>query len=177
MKGRTMADFLPAFEKMIINEGGYILHNVAGDRGGQTYAGIARNFHSNWEGWAIIDQGKMDNPELTQMVRNFYKDNYWDKVGGDDLNHQGLAAALFDFAVNAGIKTASKLAQLVIGATPDGVIGPKSVSMLNTVDEEHFITKSHAMLKFVNAVPAKRNFCWVGLTELWEVYHEPAWNW
>jgi lysozyme family protein len=141
MKGRTMADFLPAFEKMIINEGGYILHNVADDRGGQTYAGIARNFHSNWEGWAIIDQGKMDNPELTQMVRNFYKDNYWDKVGGDDLNHQGLAAALFDFAVNAGIKTASKLAQLVIGATPDGVIGPKSVSMLNTVDEEHFITK------------------------------------
>ena len=152
-----MADFHPAFEKMIINEGGYILHNVAGDRGGQTFAGIARNFHSNWEGWAIIDQGNTDNPELTQMVRNFYKDNYWDKVKGDDLNHEGVAAAIFDFAVNAGIKVASKLAQLVIGATPDGIIGSKSVSMLNNVDEEHFKAK-YALAKIARyAEICKRN--------------------
>ena len=45
-----MADFQPAFEKMIRNEGGYTLHNVASDRGGQTFAGIARNFHPNWPG-------------------------------------------------------------------------------------------------------------------------------
>jgi len=65
------------------------------------------------------------------MVRNFYKGNYWDKVRGDDLNNQGVAEVIFDFAVNAGIKTSSKLAQIVIGATPDGIIGPKSVLMLN----------------------------------------------
>lgn len=39
-----MSDFAVAYERMIRNEGGYVLHQVAGDRGGQTYAGIARNF-------------------------------------------------------------------------------------------------------------------------------------
>lgn len=157
MKGIEMADFIPSFEKMIINEGGYVLHNVSGDHGGQTYAGIARNFHSNWEGWPIIDQGNMDNSELSQMVRNFYKGNYWNKVKGDDLNHQGVAEAIFDFAVNAGVKAASKLAQLVIEATPDGIIGPKSVSKLNNVDEEHFIAK-YALAKIARyAEICKRN--------------------
>ena len=37
-----MADFCPAFEKMIRNEGGYVNHTVAGDRSRQTYAGIVR---------------------------------------------------------------------------------------------------------------------------------------
>jgi lysozyme family protein len=38
-----MANFDPAFDKMIRNEGGFKLTNIEGDRGGQTYAGIARN--------------------------------------------------------------------------------------------------------------------------------------
>ena len=29
-----MADFLPAFERMLVNEGGYRLVKVAGDNGG-----------------------------------------------------------------------------------------------------------------------------------------------
>ena len=37
-----MADFDPAFDKMIRNEGGFKLTHIAGDRGGQTYAGIAK---------------------------------------------------------------------------------------------------------------------------------------
>ena len=38
-----MAQFEPAFELMIKDEGGYVLHDVEGDTGGMTYAGIARN--------------------------------------------------------------------------------------------------------------------------------------
>ena len=37
-----MANFDPAFDKMIRNEGGFKLTNIEGDRGGQTYAGIER---------------------------------------------------------------------------------------------------------------------------------------
>jgi hypothetical protein len=40
---------------MIYNEGGFKLIDIAADRGGQTYAGIARNFHPNWPGWHCID--------------------------------------------------------------------------------------------------------------------------
>lgn len=45
-----MAEFTEAFEEMIRNEGGYVLHNVAGDSGGDTYAGVARRYHPNWAG-------------------------------------------------------------------------------------------------------------------------------
>ena len=51
-----MGEFEQAFEKMIRNEGGYLLHKVSGDRGGQTYAGIARNFYPDWDGWDLIDR-------------------------------------------------------------------------------------------------------------------------
>ena len=130
-----MADFLPAYEFMMANEGGYVLHNVAGDRGGQTYAGIARNMHPNWEGWAAIDRGE---PPATEDVRRWYKANFWDTIRGDELTHQPVAQTVFDFHVNAG-RPARLLAQIVVGATPDGVFGPRTVAALNSVDPEKFV--------------------------------------
>lgn len=138
-----MADFLPAYEKMIMDEGGYVLSNVEGDAGGLTYAGIARNMEPNWEGWALIDRKQQPS---TEMVRRFYKANYWDMVKGDDLTVQEVAESIFNFAVNAGIGTASKLAQLTVGATPDGVIGPKTLEKLNACNGVEF-KKSYALAK------------------------------
>lgn len=166
-----MADFEPSFEKMIKNEGGYVLHTVSGDTGGQTYAGIARNFHSSWKGWEIIDRGDMDNDALTEMVREFYKENFWDRVKGDDIKQQGIAETIFDFAVNAGVKTAAKLAQLVVGTTPDGKIGKRSLEQLNASDEETFILK-YALAKItryteiVKRNPTQRKFLlgWINRT-------------
>ena len=37
-----MADFEKAFNKTMMNEGGFMLHDVEGDRGGMTFAGISR---------------------------------------------------------------------------------------------------------------------------------------
>ncbi|MEM7208074.1 MAG: glycosyl hydrolase 108 family protein [Pseudomonadota bacterium] len=146
-----MAAFEPAFEIMIRNEGGYVNHTVSGDRGGQTFAGIARNFHNDWEGWNLIDQNDTDNPRLTELVREFYKAKFWDKVKGDDIDDQAVAETLFDFAVNAGYRTASKLAQLVVDATPDGIIGPKTLAKINAVDGEHFVAK-YALAKVARYV-------------------------
>lgn len=146
-----MADFQPAYEIMIRNEGGYTHHKVSGDRGGQTYAGIARNFHSDWQGWSLIDNNDLDNPKLTQLVFEFYKQKFWDKVKGDQIKSQRIAQTLFDFSVNAGVKTASKLAQIVVGATPDGIIGEKSLEKINAADEELFVTK-YALAKVARYV-------------------------
>jgi len=134
-----MAEFLPAFEKMIRHEGGYLLHEVDGDRGGMTYAGIARKFHPAWTGWASIDSKDMDNPKLTQMVRNFYLDAFWLSIFGDEIDSQPVADTIFDFAVNAGSRTAVKLAQIVAGTTPDGVMGPKTVEAVNGIEPDKFI--------------------------------------
>ncbi len=133
-----MADYLRAYERMIRNEGGYKLTNVKHDKGGQTYAGIARNRWSKWDGWKFIDTG--DTPP-TDLVRTFYLDNFWTLVRGDQINGQRVAENIFDFAVNAGVSTAAKLAQIVVGATPDGVIGSKSLVALNAFDEETFVVR------------------------------------
>lgn len=130
-----MAEFLPAFDRMIRNEGGYKLTNVKDDRGSVTYAGIARNRNGRWAGWSFIDRGEIPP---TQMVRDFYRANFWDAVKGDYILHQSVAESLFDFAVNAGAKTAIKLAQIVGGVASDGDIGPKTLEALNAMDASYF---------------------------------------
>lgn len=126
-----MAEFESAFEKTIQNEGGYALSSVKGDRGGQTYAGIARNFHPAWPGWRYVDNGTTSDIELTALVEQFYREGFWDRINGEVIKDQSMAASIYDFAVNAGPVIAIKLAQMVVGVTPDGVVGPLTSSALN----------------------------------------------
>ncbi len=133
-----MAEFLPAFDRMSSNEGGYKLTNVKDDRGSVTYAGIARNRNGRWAGWSFIDRGEIPP---TQMVRDFYRANFWDAVKGDYILHQSVAESLFDFAVNAGASTAIKLAQIVGGVAADGQVGPKTLTAINSMDDDEFVTK------------------------------------
>ena len=133
-----MANFDPAFDKTIRNEGGFKLTDIAGDRGGQTYAGIARNAHPDWPGWRFVDAGDLTQVELTQSVRDFYRREFWNRIGGDAITHQTIAETLFDFAVNAGSGTAAKLAQIVVGVVPDGGIGPRTLAALNSYNPELF---------------------------------------
>ena len=138
-----MAEFFPAYESMIRNEGGYRLHTVTGDKGGMTYAGIARNHWPRWPGWPALDAGEIP---ASRMVADFYRENFWDKVRGDALESQAVAQTLFDFAVNAGVVTAIKLAQLVVGQTPDGALGPKTLAAINAIDPVKFVL-SYALAK------------------------------
>lgn len=130
-----MADFEPAFTRMIANEGGYKLTDVAGDRGGQTYAGIARKRWPDWEGWNAIDAG---GTPATDLVRGFYRENFWLPIHGDFIEPKAVAESIFDFAVNAGTGVAVKLAQIVVGTQPDGIIGRKTLAALNGIDPAYF---------------------------------------
>lgn len=130
-----MSDYAPAYEAMIVNEGGYRLTNVPGDRGGMTYAGISRRAWPQWEGWAAIDAG---GEPAALLVKQFYKANFWDAMRLDDVSSQTIARSMFDFGVNAGVSTAAKLAQVVVGVTPDGRIGPQSLAALNMADPDVF---------------------------------------
>ena len=140
-----MADFNPAFEKMLHDEGGMQLTDIPGDRGGMTYAGIARNPNPQWPGWALVDRKEFGGP-LTTMVREFYRTNYWDRVRGDELRSQEIAETIFNFAVNTGTGVAIKLAQVIVGAVPDGGIGPKTVELLNQCTPQNFMA-SYALAK------------------------------
>jgi lysozyme family protein len=110
------------------SEGGYQLTTLVGDSGGQTYAGIARNPNPHWEGWKLIDKGETPPKEI---VRSFYKANFWDKIRGDELP-AGVDYLVYDFAVNAGVGRAVKTLQSAVGTNPDGVIGPATIAAVKS---------------------------------------------
>jgi len=56
------------------------------------------------------------------------------------------AETIFNFAVNTGTSVAIKLAQVIVGATPDGGIGPKTVELLNQCTAQKFVP-SYALAK------------------------------
>ena len=132
-----MAEFLPAFERAILAEGGYRLHQVDGDTGGLTYAGIARAKNPGWAGWAWIDRGETPPSDL---VRQFYRDGWWSPLRGDEICNQDAAYTLYSFATNAGLKTAVRLLQVVVGVTPDGVMGPRTIEALNAMEPRLFLS-------------------------------------
>lgn len=129
-----MADFLPAYEQAILLEGGYKLHEVQGDRGGQTYAGIARKRWPQWPGWAEIDAGRQP---ATAMVRAFYHANFWLRFRVDGIADQEVAECLFLGAINA--EASVKLWQVVVGVTPDGVVGQKTLAAINAAPRENLL--------------------------------------
>jgi lysozyme family protein len=111
-----MAEFTPAYNKTLDNEGLY--SNDPRDRGGETWKGISRNMHPKWEGWAVVDEIKsntgprqlsktlQEDEELNQMVRDFYELVYWHPLMLNRLSDQETANEIFDTAINQGITKA-----------------------------------------------------------------------
>ncbi len=165
-----MANFENALNKTLIHEGGYVFD--LDDPGGETYKGIARNSNNTWTGWQTIDSLKkqpnfpknMDtNTVLQENIKSFYKANYWDTINGNDIQNQAVADSIFDFAVNAGVKTSAKMVQTIIGTSPDGNIGPASLAKLNTFDSEYFlalfkVAKIERYMEIVKKRPTSSKF-------------------
>jgi lysozyme family protein len=151
-----MADFLPAYERVIVLEGGYTLHNVKDDRGGQTYAGIARKHWPAWPGWQHIDRGEVPP---TPLVRDFYRRYFWDAVKGDEIADQDVATSIYSCAVNMGVQVAARLAQVVVGTTPDGDFGPRTLSALNAFNPALFLARFSIakMARYVEIVRRERS--------------------
>lgn len=141
-----MANFKTAFMQVLKNEGSY--SNDPQDAGGETYKGIARKKNRNWPGWVIVDavkskpnfpRGLDTNTDLQLKVESFYQQQYWNTIRGDEIINQDIAFSIFDFGVNAGVATSSKLAQKVAGAKVDGDIGAKSIIAINQMNPQHFL--------------------------------------
>ena len=133
-----MADFRKALEHVLSNEGGYV--NDPDDPGGETYKGIARKMNPQWKGWPLIDKRDFTNPLLADLVASFYRDNYWEPIRGDRITSQLVAMSIFDFAVNAGVKTSVILAQAVVDVPTDGNFGPATLVAIEGVEEDHFLS-------------------------------------
>lgn len=160
-KAESMAEFSVAYAPLKQFEGGWC--DVSGDAGGETYAGIARNFFPGWEGWAIIDAAKKHSarregaaafsshlaglPGLQEMVAAWYRTQWWDRMQIAQFP-QAVANELFEQAVNLGRGGAGRYLQRLCNAfnydarskrplfadlEEDGAAGPKTLAALAVV--------------------------------------------
>ncbi len=120
-----MADYAKAIARVIEHEGGYVNDPV--DPGGETKYGISKRAYPNLDikGLSLEDA----------MV--IYKEDYWDKIQGDELMNDELAPNLLDAAVNTGVRRAVKQLQRALdtGLVIDGVIGRKTLHACDMVWE------------------------------------------
>lgn len=137
--------FNRCFNFVLKNEGGYV--NDPDDSGGETYKGIARKFWKTWKGWEIIDGYKnmsgfpgvlKTSPGLDRLVREFYKDKFWNKMHLDLIVNEDSVLQLFDMAINAGIKTAVRIAQRIVNTDQDGILGMKTAFEINSLGYRFF---------------------------------------
>lgn len=157
-----MANFETAYKLLSASEGGY--SNNPNDTGGETYRGVARNYFPAWSGWTYIDRTKTEglhgaphletllpdqNARLNQSVRDFYKQNFWNRFRGDDIpdSFQIIAAELLDVSVNCGVHTAVSFLQQALNVLNqngkfypdveiDGVLGNETLGILRVSRQE-----------------------------------------
>lgn len=130
-----MSNFDKAVNKVLLHEGGFVNH--PNDRGGATNWGITQKVYEDFIGRSVsIDEIK--NMPKGNAVR-IYKEQYWDKVKGDEIKSYAIAFALFDQAVNRGHVSATKQAQKVLDIYPDGIFGNETLKHINNFNEKKFL--------------------------------------
>ena len=148
-----MANFKEGYEILMgleFSNESNALHVNKGEEG-LTYKGIYQKAHPLWGGWRIIksilevtddikeaSKKAYHTVNLETLVQVFYRNRFWNRMKLDQIESQKIANEMFIFGVNAGHKTAIKAAQKIVGATVDGLIGPKTIEALNQYDEDKF---------------------------------------
>jgi len=101
------------------HEGGFVEHPR--DPGGATKYGITLRTLREWRGDDTLTADHVR--ALTEAeAREIYLARYWNPIRGDDLP-PGVDLAVFDYAVNSGVRRAARELQAVVGVPQDGAIG------------------------------------------------------
>ena len=136
------------------HEGGYVNHPK--DPGGMTNLGVTKRVWEEWVGHEVDEKAMR---ALTPAdVGPMYRKKYWDKVCGDNLP-AGVDMAVFDLAVNSGPGRAAKMLQKVLGVPEDGMIGPKTLEKVASMDVGNLVEDYNAKrLSFLQALPTWETF-------------------
>lgn len=165
-----MKRFEDLYNGVIKHEGYYA--NVTGDKGGETYMGVARNLHPNWKGWPIIDaykkvhgklarNTKIDNPDLEPLVKDFYYHTFYLTYAIDGIQNGSIQEIIFDWCVNSG-SWGAKGVQKVLNRffnenlVMDGILGKNSLKAINRYDPEVLFNAIHkARVKYYFTIAKK----------------------
>ena len=135
-----MDRFERIFDYLLMVEGGY--SNDKNDKGGKTKYGIIEEVARNF-GY------KGDMQDLTiDFAKNIYLKKYYLGNKLDKVVNDKVALSICDWAVNSGrngIKNAQMALNRIAGANLDidGIIGRKTLEVLNATDPEKFLEVYH----------------------------------
>lgn len=150
-----MPSFGEAFEKIVGIEhtnSSDVLHYNKKEKG-LTFYGIYETAHPYWEGWEYIylmlkkvngnyaraGELILENDNLVEQVKKFYYDKFWQPLRLNLIESQHVAEEMFFFYMNTGNrKKTIRMAQLIVGAVPDGIMGRETVTKLNSFSEKEF---------------------------------------
>lgn len=125
-------NFDEAFHHLLGHEGGYSNHEA--DPGGETMWGVTKVV-ARAHGY----EGLMRDLPV-DVAKAIYRKSYWDAVQAESLPPL-LRYAVFDAAVNSGPGTAIRWLQQAVGATPDGILGPKTLAAINELNPEGILRR------------------------------------
>jgi lysozyme family protein len=160
-----MADIKIFMPILLTQEGGWC--NKPGDKGGETWEGVAYNYYPKWAGWPLVFQIKMQlgfpatgwtnqqvhdlnaalriNDALDALVDKFYECSEWDTMNADFINNQSIANFLVDWEVNCGEGAPIKHTQIILGISPVVInMGPKTLAGINRNSNQDFFDKIQA---------------------------------
>lgn len=101
------------------------LTNDPRDAGGRTIWGISER----------ANPGEWHNgPPSRERAVEIYFDRYVHRPGFSSITDPHLQAQLVDFGVNSGPAMAIQKLQACLGTEPDGVLGPKTLSLANAAE-------------------------------------------
>jgi len=145
-------NFQPSLDLVLKSEGGFVQDPE--DSGGATNLGVTIKAWSEYLGRAV---NVKEMKELTPlMVKPFYKEKYWNPAGCDAFA-KGVDYAVFDFAVNAGVRRCIKTLQKAVGAEPDGVLGSITQALIRQHDPSDLLDKfSKAKIEFYQSLNKPR---------------------
>ena len=131
-----MADYrklVPFIKKW---EGGFANHPQ--DKGGATNKGVTLSTYKMVYG---KDKTVDDLKNMTESQWNYiFKKLYWDKWKADSIKNQSIANILVDWVWMSGLGTIKKI-QSLFGLTADGIVGNKTISYINSHDQEEVFNK------------------------------------
>ena len=143
------SNFDRAFNLLQTIEGGYVNH--PNDPGGETNYGITEALaraHGYTGDMKLLPLG---------TAKSIYKSNYWLKEF--DSMPFAVAYCIFDACVNHGVRRAVLMAQHVVSAKEDGILGSNTLALIISTPPDKFIREyCSERLHFMTAISSWPSF-------------------
>ena len=138
-------NFDQAFDRLLGHEGEYA--NDSRDPGGETMWGVTRR--------VALQEGYTGEMRVLprDTAKAIYRRRYWDAIHGDEMP-DALRYALFDAAVNSGVKQATQWLQRAMNVGDDGLLGPLTLEAAKRANGKDLAVKLTAeRLDFMTSLP------------------------